>query len=171
MDIKKAINNGTTGGRDLYSTPDSAIRNGTIRDNAVANSLVDRNMKYFSADNKPVISNSKKALQRAKDERVTRGAANNDINFDISEEDIQYKKAVQQGVGEKFLNSLLQLGINEIALGTVKSFGDIYDAVTHLRNPGDFTNPYSQFFEELQEKYRERRPIYQKSYSFSYISW
>ena len=164
MDIKKAINNSTTGGRDLYSTPDSAIRNGTIQDNAVANSLVDRNMKYFSADNRPIISNSKKALQRAKDERVARGAANNDINFDISEEDIQYKKAVQQGVGEKFLNSVLQLGINEIFLGTLKSFGDIYDAVTHLRKPGDFTNPYSEYFEKLQEQYRERRPIYQKSY-------
>ena len=163
MDIKKALNK-TNGGRDLYSTPDSSIKNGSIQNDNIAERYVDKTVKYVGQQTLPgSFSKSKKVRAEAEKERLLRSVIG-DKEYGVNEEDLAYQKAVQQGVGEKFLNSILQLGVNEIFYGSIKSFGDIYDAVTHVNNPGDFTNPYSEYFEKLQEQYREKRPIYQKSY-------
>lgn len=159
MDIRD-VKKKTNGGRDLYSTPDSGIRNAAIQDNPISRNLANRSAQFLNTPDIDVTPNDKKQTAINENRRVHYGVTGGDIN----ELDEQYQRAVEQGVGEKFLNSVLQLGVNEIVLGTLKSFGDIYDAVTHVKNPGDFTNPYSEYFEKLQEQYRERRPIYQKSY-------
>ena len=80
-----------------------------------------------------------------------------------SELDEQRINADKQWWGEQLWNSAYQLGVNEIFYGTLKAFGDIYDAVAHAGNPDDFTNKYSTYFEDLQEKVRESHPIYQKT--------
>ena len=156
-DVKKKAN----GGRDLYSTPDSGIRNAVIQDNPISRSLANSSAQFLDTPDIDVTPDDKKQTAINENRRVRYGVTGGDIN----ELDEQYQRAVEQGVGEKFWNALKQIGVNEIAYGSIKAFGDIYDIVTHLRNPGDFTNPFSEHFEKLQEEFREKNPIYQKSYS------
>lgn len=159
MDIKD-VKKKTNGGRDLYSTPDSSIRNAVIQDNPISRNLANRSAQFLNTPDIDVTPNDKKQTAINENRRVHYGANEGELN----ELDEQYQRAVQQGVGEKFWNALKQLGVNEVVLGSLKAFGDIYDIVTHPTNPGDFTNPYSQYFEKLQEEFRENNPIYQKSY-------
>lgn len=68
-----------------------------------------------------------------------------------------------QGTGERYWNALKQTVVSEIVLGTIKSIPDLYDIVSGnaFRSDGDYTNPVSKYFAELQEKYEANNPIYQ----------
>ena len=162
VDLTKYKKDNADGSRGLYSTPDTAIKGGEIVDNPFSkrfNRIVDQNAGsdfYLNLD--------AKEREKLKDLRAGSSGLANIENTELRNEiDEQYLKAELQGKGEKLLNSLLQIGVNEIFYGTLKAFGDIYDAVINTKDHNDFSSDYTRYFEELQDKFRENHPIYQKS--------
>lgn len=107
----------------------------------------------------------------------------NRTNADIEEEQAEMRKAVQQSALAKIGNSLEQLVVDEVLLGTLKGFTDIYDAfVGHIwdkyvkgEENNDYTSPVSSFLENLQEKNREAFKIYRenpyKHFDISDVGW
>jgi len=102
----------------------------------------------------------------------------NRTNIDNEEEQENIRKAVQQSTLAKIGNSLEQLVVDEVLLGTLKGFTDIYDAfVGHFadKSKNDYTSAASTFLEELQEKNREAFKIYRenpyKSFDFGDVGW
>ena len=90
----------------------------------------------------------------------------------------QIRKAQEQGWLAKIGNSLEQLVVGEVLLGTFKGFTDIYDAfVGHVIQGGnnDFTSGASQFFEDLQDRNKEAFKIYRenpyKAFDMGDIGW
>lgn len=94
----------------------------------------------------------------------------------ISEEDKYRTAAKEQSAISKIGNSLEQLVVGEVLLGTLKGFTDIYDAlVSNVWNrvvkgekTNDFTSDASRFLEELQDKNKENFKIYREN---PYKNW
>lgn len=107
------------------------------------------------------------------------------IQYNINKTDIEdleetenIHKALQQGALSKIGNSLEQLVVGEVLLGSLKGFTDIYDAfVGHFFDKGgnDYTSAASGFLENLQEKNREAFAIYRenpyKAFDISDVGW
>lgn len=107
------------------------------------------------------------------------------IQYNINKTDIEdleetenTHKAIQQGALSKIGNSLEQLVVGEVLLGSLRGFTDIYDAfVGHFFDKGgnDYTSAASGFFENLQEKNKEAFAIYRKNpykaFDISDIGW
>ncbi|WP_291625621.1 hypothetical protein [Clostridium sp.] len=100
------------------------------------------------------------------------------ISPNSTEEDLRRARAENQGVLEQTVRSLGQIVGNEIVLGTIKGFSDIYDAINSIGKkgePNDFTNVVSSTLEKAQENVRERLEIYRanpdKSFDMSDFGW
>lgn len=87
------------------------------------------------------------------------------VNPNVTEEELNLQRAKNQSGIEQTINSLGQILENEVVLGTLLGISNLVDWTANLikKEPNDFTNPVSQFFEELQEKNRERLAIYQEN--------
>ena len=87
------------------------------------------------------------------------------VNPNVTEEELNLQRAKNQSGIEQTINSLGQILENEVVLGTILGISNLVDWTANLikKEPNDFTNPVSQFFEELQEKNRERLAIYQEN--------
>ena len=90
----------------------------------------------------------------------------------------QVRKAREQSWYSKIGNSLEQLVVGEMILGTLKEFTDIYDAfVGHVIQGGnnDYTSAASSYFEDLQNRNKENFAIYRenpyKSFDMGDIGW
>ena len=70
--------------------------------------------------------------------------------------------ANNQSRGEKWKNALAQTVVNELLLGTVKSFTDLADIISGqvFRSDNDYANPASRYLEELQNSFKENHEIY-----------
>ena len=82
------------------------------------------------------------------------------------EEDILDKqRAKNQGILEEAGRALGQAALNEVVLGTLRGFSDIFDATINSIRQGenDYTNPVSQALEEAQDEIRKNLEIYQKN--------
>ena len=69
--------------------------------------------------------------------------------------------AENQSAGSKLWNALKQTVWNELTVGTVKTFADMFDIITGdvFRSDGDYQNPLSAMLEKYQEEFRENNPI------------
>lgn len=174
VDLTKYKKYNADGGRGLYSTPDTAIKGGEIVDNPISKRF--NRISEQNAGSNFYLNLSPKEREELKDLRAGSSGLANIENTELKNElDRQYLKAQVQGKGEKLLNSLLQIGVNEIFYGTLKAFGDIYDAVINTTDHNDFSSDYTRYFEELQDRFRENHPIYQKSdepgFHFNDFGW
>lgn len=91
------------------------------------------------------------------------------LNPGNSEEELNRERAENQTRLEQFGRSLGRMIWSEAVLGTLRGFGDIYDAITtrNLFKPdyeqSDYTSKYSQFFEDAQNAANERMAIYREN--------
>lgn len=81
-----------------------------------------------------------------------------------------------QSAREKAWNSVKQAVVSESILGTLGSFGTLFDLVTGeaFKNDNNYTNPWSDYFNNLQEQYKANNPIYvdpDKAHSPGTVSW
>lgn len=86
------------------------------------------------------------------------------INPISSQEELEYERAKNQPLMTQFGHMLGQALGNEIILGTVRGFSDLFDAaVNDFSDKNDYTNPVSRTIEDWQSYVRdELLPIYQK---------
>lgn len=87
-------------------------------------------------------------------------------------------KAQEQSWTSQLGNSLAQIVVNEMALGTVKGITDIVGAAIEMLEPAedrDYNNFASNFFQGLQDKFKEIAPIYRmnpdKAWDISDFGW
>lgn len=86
------------------------------------------------------------------------------LNSNSTQEELDKERARNQSNWEKFGRSIEQLVTDEIILGTLKGFGDIFDSIVNIRNPyNDYSSAYTDFFQKLQDENRERFEIYREN--------
>ncbi len=92
------------------------------------------------------------------------GAVPNAIN---TEDEIKRNAAKYQSNWEKFGNMLIQGIGNELVIGTLKAFSDLYDigysALTKEGHIGSYVNPVGQELEKLMDYNREQFEIFLKN--------
>lgn len=104
------------------------------------------------------------------------GAVPNALN---TEEEIKRNAAKYQSNWEKFGNALVQAVGNEILLGTLKGFSDLYDvgyaAISDEASVGSYVNPIGQALEQAMDGMREHFEIYEKDpskpFAFNDFGW
>lgn len=100
------------------------------------------------------------------------------INPINTEEQLRRERAQNQSNMEKTANSLAQIGLNEVLIGTVLGFSDLVDAGINglgLSKDNDFSNPISDYLAEVQDSMREKLEIYRqdpnKSWQVGDFGW
>ena len=104
------------------------------------------------------------------------GAVPNAIN---TEDEIRRNAAKYQSNWEKFGNMLIQGIGNELVVGTLKAFSDLYDigysALTEDGHVGSYVNPVGQDLEKLMDYNREQFEIFlknpEKSFDVTDFGW
>lgn len=104
------------------------------------------------------------------------GAVPNAIN---TEDEIRRNAAKYQSNWEKFGNMLIQGIGNELVVGTLKAFSDLYDigysALTKEGHIGSYVNPIGQDLEKLMDYNREQFEIFlknpEKSFDVTDFGW
>ena len=104
------------------------------------------------------------------------GAVPNAIN---TEDEIRRNAAKYQSNWEKFGNMLIQGIGNELVVGTLKAFSDLYDigysALTKEGHIGSYVNPVGQDLEKLMDYNREQFEIFlknpEKSFDVTDFGW
>ena len=104
------------------------------------------------------------------------GAVPNAIN---TEDEIKRNAAKYQSNWEKFGNMLIQGIGNELVVGTLKAFSDLYDigysALTKEGHIGSYVNPVGQDLEKLMDYNREQFEIFlknpEKSFDVTDFGW
>lgn len=104
------------------------------------------------------------------------GAVPNAIN---TEDEIKRNAAKYQSNWEKFGNMLIQGIGNELVVGTLKAFSDLYDigysALTKEGHIGSYVNPIGQDLEKLMDYNREQFEIFlknpEKSFDVTDFGW
>lgn len=104
------------------------------------------------------------------------GAVPNAIN---TEDEIKRNAAKYQSNWEKFGNMLIQGIGNELVVGTLKAFSDLYDigysALTEEGHVGSYVNPVGQQLEKLMDYNREQFEIFlknpEKSFDATDFGW
>lgn len=100
------------------------------------------------------------------------------VNPNSTEEDLKKSRAENQGWLEQTARSLGQIVGNEVVLGSIKGFSDIYDALYNFvknTEQNDYTNPISTALEKAQNNVREHLEIYRanpnKSFDITDFGW
>lgn len=82
-----------------------------------------------------------------------------------TQEELDRERAENQSAWEQAGRSLLQMGVNEVVLGTMLGLSNAVDFVANIgkeKGEDDYTNPISLALEEAQNSIRERFEIYRK---------
>ena len=99
------------------------------------------------------------------------------INPINSREELEFERAKGQPILEQLGNMLGQAVANEVVLGTIRGFSDIYDAVANIGNEenNDYTNAVSRQIEDWQNAVRDKLTIYTKyndeGFHFNDFGW
>lgn len=104
------------------------------------------------------------------------GAVPNAIN---TEDEIRKNAAKYQSNWEKYCNMTIQAIGNELVVGTLKAFSDLYDigysALTKEGHVGSYVNPVGQELEKLMDYNREQFEIFlknpEKSFDVTDFGW
>lgn len=100
------------------------------------------------------------------------------VGANTTEEDLNKERAKNQSWFEQAGHSLMQAGINEVVLGSVLGFANLYDYFANIgkeKGDDDYTNALAQWTENAQEKIKERFDIYREdpnaSWAISDFGW
>lgn len=87
------------------------------------------------------------------------------VNPNSTQEELNLQRAKNQTAIEQTAHALGQIVENEILLGTALGVSNLVDWVANwfIKEPNDYTNEVSSFFEDLQNKNKERLAIYQEN--------
>lgn len=81
-----------------------------------------------------------------------------------TQEDLNRQLNENQSAVEKFGNMFVQIGLNEVALGSVLGVGYLVDFVANIGKPvgeDDYSSGFTRMLEDAQESVRDRFEIYQ----------
>lgn len=94
-----------------------------------------------------------------------REAATSDARFNLDNQ-----LADAQSLGDKVWNAATQSLYSQLILGTIKGFGDIVGGLASIpeiwsegTDDNDYTNRFSEYFEQKQQEFEENNPIYVRS--------
>lgn len=162
-----------TEGQDI--TAPSSVNNSTkdLTDkSALATQLVLNEANRIN-ENNTAISNESIELASSLGQSVDRYT-----DFDTLQTRTNALKAKEQSWTSQLGNSIAQILVNEMALGTVKGVTDIVGAAIEMfESPEDrdYNNFASRFFQGLQDKFKEVAPIYRmnpdKAWDVSDFGW
>jgi hypothetical protein len=99
------------------------------------------------------------------------------INPINSREELEFERAKGQPVLEQLGNMLGQAVANEVVLGTIRGFSDIYDFLANIGNEenNDYTNAVSRQIEDWQNAVKDKLTIYTKyndeGFHFNDFGW
>lgn len=146
---------------DTKSKESALDDNGQLKERHIINGVPNVVSKTFEQS----YTSSPDKIQSLLDEGIN--VTINRTNIDELEEERNIHKALEQGALSKIFNSLEQLVVDEVVLGTLKGFGDIFDAtlgrLIEEDKSNDYSSGYTRFFEDLQERNRNAFPIYRKN--------
>ena len=90
------------------------------------------------------------------------GVTLNPVN---TQEELNRERAENQSAFEQAGNAVVQAVGNEILIGTALGVSNLVDAIANIatkKGENDYTNPFSQYLENVQNDIRDRFEIYQK---------
>lgn len=164
MDILNFIENGTT-------RPNPEYKKGSKKSLAAIPVLQSDDINDVKDPTDAIARNivgSTYGLTYLNDDAKRFSKENVQINPINTEEELEYERGKNQSAFRQFGNMFGQALINEVGIGTIRGFSDIFDAGINLFKTGenDYTNPVSQQLEEWQDYIKEQvLPIYQKDNS------
>lgn len=157
------------------TTAPSSVNNSTkdLTDKSVLATQLVLNEANRINENNTAISNESIELASSLGQSVDRYT-----DFDTLQTRTNALKAKEQSWTSQLGNSLAQILVNEMALGTVKGITDIVGAAIEMfESPEDrdYNNFASRFFQGLQDKFKEVAPIYRmnpdKAWDVSDFGW
>lgn len=98
------------------------------------------------------------------------------LNENKTQEELDKERANNQSNWEKFGRSFGQILENELVLGSLKGFGDIFDAFANIGNEyNDYNSEYTAALQNAIDKNKERLEIYRqnpnKSFDWGDFGW
>lgn len=130
----------------------------------------------YSGLNKDAIARTPKSIDSETYNKYLDYDVHLNVNSDLKEADKQ--RAKNQGLLEQVGRGVGQVVTNEIVLGSLRGFSDIFDSVYNtIANEGynDYTNPVSEALENAQNSIRERLEVYEEdpnaTFNFGDSGW
>nr|DAP37235.1 MAG TPA: hypothetical protein [Crassvirales sp.] len=137
---------------------------------------IEENPLAYSGLNKDAIARTPKSIDSETYNEYLDYDIHLNVNSDLKEADKQ--RAKNQGFIEQVGRGVGQVVANEIVLGSLKGFSDIFDSVYNvIANEGynDYTNPVSEALENAQNSIRERLEVYEQdpnsTFNFKDSGW
>lgn len=137
---------------------------------------IEENPLAYSGLNKDAIARTPKSIDRETYNKYRDYNVYLNVNSDLKEADKQ--RAKNQGFLEQVGRGVGQVVTNEIVLGSLRGFSDIFDSVYNVvANEGynDYTNPVSDAIENAQNSIRERLEVYEQdpdsTFNFTDSGW
>lgn len=162
MDVSKFLEQGNVKSNPNYNpkTKKGRLEQPTFTDYKPGNDIYDQAFKSIanklSEDTSYI--NPELASEKYTDYKVYVGA-------NSTEEELNKERAKNQSWLEQAGHSLMQAGVNEVVLGSVLGFANLYDFFANIgkeKGDDDYTNALAQWTENAQEKVRERFDIYRE---------
>ena len=157
------------------TTAPSGVNNSTknLTDKSVLATQLVLNEANRINENNTAISNESIELASSLGQSIDRYT-----DFDTLQTRTDALKAKEQSWSHQLGNSLAQILVNEMALGTVKGITDIVGAAIEMfESPEDrdYNNFASRYFQGLQDKFKQIAPIYRmnpdKAWDMSDFGW
>lgn len=157
------------------TTAPSSVNNSTknLTDKSVLATQLVLNEANKINENNTAISNESIELASSLGQSIDRYT-----DFDTLQTRTDALKAKEQSWSHQLGNSLAQILVNEMALGTVKGITDIVGAAIEMfESPEDrdYNNFASRYFQGLQDKFKQIAPIYRmnpdKAWDMSDFGW
>ena len=152
---------------DTYNTEASAKEDTRDILNKIMRERVQQALSYPVSGGIKIISDDKyRDAVSAGVNPFARDINNLDESIQNAKENKDRERAINQPWYEQLRNMLDQMVINEVAVGTVKAFSDIFNSAIEVFQPEDernYTNPVSEWLEEQQNKFRDTHPIYREN--------
>lgn len=137
---------------------------------------IEENPLAYSGLNKDAIARTPKSIDSETYNKYRDYNVYLNVNSDLKEADKQ--RAKNQGFIEQVGRGVGQVVANEIVLGSLRGFSDIFDSVYNvIANEGynDYTNPVSEALENAQNSIRERLEVYEEdpnaTFNFGDSGW
>ena len=175
MDINRFLKQGNVSKNPEYNpkTKEGRDKSPLLQNFNPGNSISDKLRSNISSNlAKDIYSLNNKQLEKDVDRN------NVYLNPYDTDEELNLERAKNQSAFEQMGNSLVQMGLNEVILGTALGFSNLFDMGANLltkKGEDNYTNPFSLQLENLQNDVRERFKIYQEnpgaSWSIGDFGW
>lgn len=162
MDVGKFLEKGNVRDNPNYNpkTKQGRLQSPTLVDYNPGNDIISSALKEtanrFSEDSKYM--NPEYTTEKYTDYNVY-------VNPDYTEEELNKERASNQGWLEQLGHATVQAVGNEVVLGTLLGFGNLFDFAANIGKPkgeDDYSSAFTRQIEDWQNQLRERFDIYQK---------